>query len=167
MPSTFTPIATTTIGSATNSITFSSLGSYTDIYLVAMQKENGGGGYELQVRFNGDTGANYIWGRMLAAAGSTIEGSGTTVTTSARFGDVDGGWQTSTLNIMSYAGSRIKTAIGRTMSVNSSTQVTRTGGYVTSWLSTSAITSITIKVESTGQFAAGSIFSIYGIQAAA
>lgn len=167
MPSTFTPIATTTLGSATNSLTFNSLGSYTDIYLVCTQKENGGGGYELQVRFNGDTGSNYYWGRMLAAAGSTLDGSGTNVTTAGRFGDVDAGWQTSTLNIMSYAGSGVKTAIGRTMSVSSASAVTRTGGYVTMWNSSSAITSITIKVESTGQFAAGSIFTIYGIQAAA
>ena len=166
MPSTFTPITTQTLTSTANSITFNSLGSYTDIYLVCTQKDSGSGGYELQVRFNGDTGANYTWGRMLVAAGSTLDGAGTGLTTQGRFGDVDGGWQTSTLNIMSYQRSRTKTAIGRTMSVNTSSAVTRTGGYVTTWNSTSPITSITIKVESTGQFAVGSNFSLYGIQGA-
>ena len=55
---TYTPIATTTLGSATGAVTFSSIPSiYTDIVLVCNDIRNGAAVTAIQL--NGDTGTNY------------------------------------------------------------------------------------------------------------
>ena len=58
--STYTPIATQTLGSAAASVTFSSIPQgYTDLVLVDNVKSaSGAGDSELDVRFNGDSGSN-------------------------------------------------------------------------------------------------------------
>jgi len=58
MPSTYTPIATTTLGSAASSVTFSSIsGAYTDLVLVGAGTL--ASNLYLNVKFNNDTGSNY------------------------------------------------------------------------------------------------------------
>ena len=59
MAITYEPIATTTLGSATASVTFSSLGSYTDIVLVCSVQSASSGDARINIRFNGDTASNY------------------------------------------------------------------------------------------------------------
>ena len=72
---TYIPIATTTLTTATPSVTFSSLGSYTDLVLVmAVQPANTGENINLQ--FNNDTGTNY--------SDTQLNGTGTTATSSRR-----------------------------------------------------------------------------------
>ena len=53
---TYTPIATTTLGSATNTLTFNSIPStYTDLVIICNYSQNGD---MLQGRFNSDTSTN-------------------------------------------------------------------------------------------------------------
>jgi hypothetical protein len=59
MTATYEKIATTTLGSTTATVTFSSIsGAYTDLVLVERLVKSITGG-SLQVRFNSDTGTNY------------------------------------------------------------------------------------------------------------
>jgi hypothetical protein len=56
--STYTPIATTTLGSAASSVTFSSIaGTYTDLRIVYSTVSSADAGNYL--RFNSDSGSNY------------------------------------------------------------------------------------------------------------
>ena len=57
--STYTPLSTTTLGSAQATVTFSSIsGSYTDLVLVMNTIGTSAGG-DVQVQFNSDTASNY------------------------------------------------------------------------------------------------------------
>ena len=70
MPATYEPISTTTLGSAVNSVTLSSIpATYTDLVLV-WKGSFSASGSGVGVRFNGDSGANYSENQ-LAAAGAT------------------------------------------------------------------------------------------------
>jgi len=91
MAITYEPIATTTLGSATASVTFSSLGSYTDIVLVCSVQSASSGDARINIRFNGDTASNYSGTFMYgdgSAAGSGRDTSRTSIdgTGVSRFG---------------------------------------------------------------------------------
>jgi len=58
--STYTPIATTTLGSSQTSVSFSSFSGYTDLRLIAMFLPTGSGA-AVNLQVNSDTGSNYSW----------------------------------------------------------------------------------------------------------
>jgi hypothetical protein len=160
---TYSPIATTTLGSAAASYTFSSIPStYTDLVLVATGTGSSNTGLYLQ--FNGDSGSNYS----LTVAG----GSGTAATSErqtsvgyARF-VWNSLWNTSvpsiaTVNIQGYS----NTGIYKTMLWRSNTSSNAVEIGINLWRSTAAINSITI-TGSSANIAAGSTFTLYGITAA-
>ena len=61
MASTYEPIATTTLGSAASSITFSSIpATYTDLRLVLVHTPSASTG-NAQMQFNSDTATNYSY----------------------------------------------------------------------------------------------------------
>ena len=72
--STYTPIATTTLGSATSSVTFNSFTGYTDLVLVFNGTAASGSGSGISIQFNGDTGSNYS--ETILAGSGTAAGSG-------------------------------------------------------------------------------------------
>jgi len=157
--STYTPIATTTLGSAQSSVTFSSLGSYTDIVIVVA-------GYQsiddnVLMRFNSDTGSNYS-STTIYGSGSAASSFRSTSATGMQLGGLftsDGG--NATYHVMNYANSTTyKTVLARANAAASGTQA-----RVGLWRSTAAITSITMLTGS-GNFQTGSTFTLYGIQAA-
>jgi len=166
MASTYTPIATTTLGSAAASYTFSSISSiYTDLVLVA-------NGYittsaqGIRIQFNGDTGTNYS-NTTLSGTGSVAESARDTSGTNARL-TYDASWSTTTsdyaqinVSIMNYANTTTyKTFISRANRATSGVDA-----LVGLWRSTSAITSITV-FPAANNFVAGTTFSLYGIKAA-
>ena len=159
--STYTPIATTTVsGSSTSSITYSSLGSYTDIVIISSGTFNtGDNGYALT--FNGDTGTNYsttyLYGDGSSAA--SIRASNASSISAARMNTSFGVGIT---HIMNYANSTTyKTVLTRG---NSGALVNANVGL---WRSTSAITSITVACPAgISNFVAGTTFTLYGILAA-
>jgi hypothetical protein len=161
--STYTPIATTTLGSASGTVTFSSIPStYTDIVLIANGTALSNTGWGL--KFNNDSGSNY--------SSTYLEGSGTTAiseryTSAGLFRTCwNSLWTSSTpanaiINIQNYSNSTTyKSGVWR--SNNSSNYVEAGVGL---WRSTSAINRIDI-VTTSADFASGSTFTLYGIAAA-
>ena len=164
MPATYEKIATTTLGSASATITFSSIAaSWTDIRLVFVVPSTSSA-TNFQVQFNSDTGANYS-STYLNGNGTAASSGRNTSATNIQFTDVTATSTTVpqmyTMDIFSYAGSTNKTTLG-----TSSQDYNGSGSsasIVGLWRSTSAITSITLKTSGAPTFASGSIATIYGI----
>jgi hypothetical protein len=168
MPATYEPIATNTLGTATSSVTFSSIpATYTDLKLIVMWRgTHSGSSNNLMGQFNGDTGSNYSY--------TDISGSGSAATsfrgssqTKMNFGYVSSTESTifgmAIIDVFSYAGSTNKTTLcSYSYDRNGSGYVQRN---VQLWRSTSAITSISI-LTNVSNFAVDSTFTLYGIKAA-
>lgn len=158
MPATYEPIATTTLGSAQSSVTFSSIsGSYTDLVLISNWTLSTG--QNLLMRFNSDSGTNYSE-TDLGGNGSAASSTRDTNRTDVRVGYYNTNRTIHRVNIMNYANSTTyKTALIRWDSDE----------YVYSrvalWRNTSAITSISLTAGS-GNIQSGSTFTLYGIKAA-
>ena len=171
MPATYEPIATTTLGSATNKITLSSIPStYTDLRLVFVAARgeaasgaglitynNSGLGTTLysQSEINGNgsaaaSGRSTSQGYLVA---SRVAGGGFTDTNPALF----------TMDIFSYSGSTNKTCLmTKQQDNNGSGAVAYNVGL---WSSTSAINRIDIQADGgAGTFAIGSTLTLYGIK---
>ena len=163
MASTYEPIATTTLGSAAASITFSSIaGTYTDLRLVLVGTASTAAP-DIQVRFNSDSGTNYSHTRMVGTGASAISGAVTNQT----YTYVDYTGLSTTIpslyemDIFSYAGSTYKTMLAKTSEDrNGSGDVFVS---VNLWRSTAAITSIYLFL-SAYNFAAGTTATLYGIK---
>jgi len=160
MATTYTPIATQTLGSAAASVTFSSIsGSYTD--LVVVVNAGAAGVTDLCMRFNADTGTNYSR-TQLRGTGSAADSERNSSTSRIVIGSIYTGiTTTSIINIQNYSNSTTnKTAISR---------IGQAGGYVIAsvglWRNTAAITEVLINGDGTN-LSAGSTFTLYGIKAA-
>jgi hypothetical protein len=157
MAKTYEPIATTTLGSAAASYTFSSIpATYTDLVLI-IQATTITANYNL--RLNGDTGSNYsdtsLWGNGSSAASYRSSNNtviGLTYTSS--------GAPISRIQIQNYS----NTTTYKTVLTRQDDSVNAAGGNVGLWRNTAAINSITI--VSTGNLPTGSTFTLYGIKAA-
>jgi hypothetical protein len=158
--STYTPIATTTLGSAANSVTFSSIsGSFTDLVLVRA------GGIstpdEIGLRFNGDTGSNYSFTNVAGYGSGTSSGRGSNQT----MGRGGAAW-TATNNtiwqIMNYS----NTTTFKTFLQRYSDPGDTVGAAVTLWRNTAAINSVQVLTTGGQNFTTGSTFTLYGIAAA-
>ena len=168
MAKTYEPISTTTLATATGTVTFSSVPqTYTDLVLVtvfATATIN----EDLAVRFNSDTGSNYsrthLRGNGSTASSSTatsqnlllldVDSSGSTLNT---------GLQTVT-HFMNYANTSIqKSVLSRSGTLGGS--YTGTSLIAGLWRDTTAISTIGLFCTS-GNFVSGSTFTLYGIKAA-
>lgn len=165
MAATYEPIATTTLGSAASSITFSSIASsWTDLRVVLISSTATAGNTVNYLRFNSDTGSNYssTW---LTGDGSTAASSAETSATFIRGGEnannTDAGLSMITYDVFSYAGSTNKTAlVTNSRDNNGSGSTYRIVGL---WRSTSAITTLTI-AASAGNYKTGTTATLYGIK---
>lgn len=155
---TYVALDKVTLGSATASVTFSSIPSiYTDLVLI-ISGTNTAGGENLLLQFNGDTGSNYSRTNM-QGNGSTAASFRASNVTEARIGQVQTTPSTSISNIMNYSNTTTnKTIISRDNNASGVTQA-----VVNLWRSTAAITSILIYQSSSANFLTGSTFSLYGI----
>ena len=165
MASTYTPIATTTLGSAQASYTFSSIsGSYTDLVLVLSGRSAASATTDTYVmQFNGDTGTNYSRTRLLgtgSAASSanrinatTIDFEGMAANTGA-----SGVYGVAIVNLQGYS----RTTNAKTVLIrgNDTNYVEATVGL---WQSNAAITSINLATASGSNLMAGSTFTLWGI----
>ena len=166
MAKTYEPIATTTLGSAASSITFSSIAAtFTDLRLSFTCKAAGPGN-DIALQYNGDTGNNYSF--------TQLSGSGSvpSVGSNGNFGN----WRishigvytdtsipiTMQVDIFSYAGSTYKTGLSAASGdKNGSGYVARNVGL---WRNTAAITSLTLSCPV--NFSIGTTATLYGIKAA-
>jgi len=177
--STYTPIATTTLGSAAASYTFSSIPStYTDLILVASCQSTSSSPADsrcfVQVG-NGsvDTGSNYshtdLYGTG-SAAGSYRESNRTQIDQIVYNATSNNGeFAVITYQFMNYANtSTYKTVLQRGNQNLNSQGTTYVGAQVSLWRSTSAINTIKIYTggPSAGNWSAGSTFTLYGIASA-
>ena len=157
MASTYEKIATTTLGSATATVTFSSIsGAYTDLVLVINGTLTGSA--VKYINFNGVT---------TSYSCTTLIGSGSAAS-SGRYTDPYIDVSNSSTNpfvniiqINNYSNSTtFKTYLARQGAASTSTEA-----IVGLWRSTAAITSLSVNTSSNA-FASGSTFTLYGIKAA-
>ena len=163
--STYTPIATTTLGSDAASYTFSSIPStYTDLLIVARARrgiDNAGGAGTIQI--NGDSGSNYSSTMLYTDAGTvySFRWSNETVMNAA-FTAADSSYGVNIIQVMNYSNTTTyKTILSR---FGWTTTNDRAVAGVNLWRSTAAITSITLSAAN--NIKANSTFTIYGIAAA-
>ena len=169
MTATYDCIATTTLGSAQGSITFSSIsGSFTDLVLVITPKQSTMSNYGVQ--FNSDTGTNYsntyIAGNGSAASSSRFSSAAQIRVSAQLYGTAANNDGIMIMNFMNYSNTTTnKTMLSRT-SLGGGSGDTGAGADVGLWRSTSAITSIYIFPLSGGNFNSGTTATLYGIKAA-
>lgn len=168
MPVTYEPIATTTLGSAAITITFSSVPStYTDLVLILVASASTNS-RTVWLRFNSDSGTNYSTTQLYGSG--TAAGSDSTNNFSAI--NIAGAANMSStiphlynINIFSYGGSTNKTILSTKSGDNNGS------GYVATnvglWRNTSSITSITLQCgNGVDTFNVGTTATLYGIKAA-
>lgn len=161
---TYTPIASTTLTGTQSSVSFSNLGTlaagYRDLILVCTPIGTVNQFESLTI--NGDTGANYnlVW----------MSGNGTTAASSGGSGYNniinDQGWD----SIRTTYGTQFiyhffdfsQTNKHKTVLMRTDRADLRTVATAARWANTAAITSITFSQVS-GNLAAGSVFSLYGV----
>ena len=166
--STYTPIATTTLGTASASVTFNSIFSaYTDLVLVMnWATTSGSAGAAMRVG-NGspDSGNNYSQTYMEAFLSGAISGRETNTST-FYISENDGGTNDMTIiHLMNYANTNTyKTFLMRGNHEYTST-FWETILDVGLWRSTAAINTVNFWTT-TSSFTAGSTFTLYGIAAA-
>ena len=159
---TYNPIATTTLSTATASVTFSSIsGSYTDLVVVVAGTKSGTGSSDISWQANGDTGSNYSQTALYGDGSSAASDRGSNAT-SARAGRVGASQSVSILNFQNYSNATTyKTCIARG-NASSNVVIEQVG----LWRNTNAITSLVFTLADTTNFASGCVFTLYGIKAA-
>jgi hypothetical protein len=163
---TYTPLANVTLGSATSSVTFSSIpATYRDLILV-YQYARASGETSLNVRFNGDTGSNYSFVNMIGSSFSGATSTSNTFTgitpeqgNQGNPGDtLRGVWH---YQLMDYSATdKHKTVLQRhnTLKADGAQWTT---AQASRWANTAAITSISFTTSV--NMSAGSNFSLYGV----
>ena len=166
--STYSTIATTTLGSNQASYTFSSIsGSYTDLVLVC-QVQQVTDGEDLAIQVNSDTGSNYSR-TYICGDGSTAHSGRSTSATSILLDHhatppTSSSFSVNVINFENYSNTTTnKTIIARS---NSLSTYGGSVGVVGLWRSTSAITSITVFCTNSSNMKTGSTFTLYGIASA-
>lgn len=171
MAKTYTPIATTTLTSTQNGVTFSSIPqTYTDLVVVVTGRSDStsGGTDGVELQFNGDTGTNYSF-TQIYSDGSAAYSSRASNNGSIALGNIPTSSTTTSLSyhlvtghIMNYANTTTyKTALGRG-GPSGSYNIFRAGV----WRNTAAITSVTVMIPGGISFLADTTLTIYGIQKA-
>jgi hypothetical protein len=161
--STYTPIASQTLGSATATVTFTNIPqNFTDLILVTGDILNASNLADMYLQFNSDTSSNYSRTFMESSSSSASTNRSSNQTTLA-LGRSYGGDRTQNIfQINNYSNSSTnKTVLCRYGSGDASSS---SGAAVGLWRSTSAITSITLGIDGGYNFSSGSTFNLYGIQ---
>ena len=166
--STYSTIATTTLGSAQANVTFSSFSGYTDLELVC----NYGlatAGNTLAIQVNSDTGTNYSW-TWVFGDGSSATSARSSNTSSIPLISLLGSENALTTQVnvkfQNYANTTTnKTLLARGGRANAN-NYPGSGALVGLWRSTSAITSIKLFDPNASNIISGSTFTLYGIASA-
>jgi hypothetical protein len=163
--STYTPIATTTLGSAAASFTFSTISSsYTDLRIVINGLATSSVA-NINMRYNGDSTSGLYSFTTLSGDGSSAvsdRGSSANQMLLNYYGYMDTTLRTNVLvDIFQYASASVfKTGLSR-----ANNAANGVAANVVLWRNTAAITSITF-IPGAGNFDTGSTFTLYGIAAA-
>jgi hypothetical protein len=163
---TYVALDKVTLGSATNTISFTSIPqTYTDLVVVASVKATSGSNEVLRAQVNSDTGSNYSYTYVQGVSAGAQSGrasNSTLILAQAGNQAIDEATSTFspyTLNFMNYSNTTTnKTILARGAGTN------QAGASVSLWRNTAAITSIRLFIAA-GNFDVGSTFSLYGIKA--
>lgn len=167
MTATYDSIATTTLGSAASSITFSNIpATYTDLRLVLVGTRETAGNSNPLLRFNNIGGTSYSQ-TILYGDGSSASSARDTNASSINmtfFGvGVGSTVRMYTADIFSYAGSTNKTVlVENNEDSNGSGSIGRRVGL---WRDTAAITQVSVTLTLSNNFAIGTTATLYGIKA--
>lgn len=162
MPSTYTPLATTTLSSTASIITFSSISSaYTDLILIVSCLDNGGG--RTRLRVNGDSGSNYSRTNLVgngSSAASYQAANETQFDLSVAAGTSSTVPTAQIINIQNYSNTTTyKTIVTRYSLASGAVEA-----MVGLWRSTSAINSVSYFTQGTMQI--GTTATLYGVKSA-
>ena len=162
----FDLLETTVLGTAAASVTFSSLGSYSDYKHLEIRTVTGhtnSGGSSVIMRFNSDSGNNYAR-HALAGNGSTVTSSANTSTSNILVGihtdSTSSIFGASVISIQDF-GSSSKNKTARALIGVTTEGIRLVSGFRNN---TEAITSITLLDIQGFNFRTGSRFSLYGIK---
>jgi hypothetical protein len=161
MTATYENIATTTLVTATNTITFSSIsGSFTDIIVMASYPAPASNMNAIRLRFNSDTGSNYSH-TFLEGTGSVAQSGRASSQTYLQIGYQN---TAGAGNFISQIQNYSNTTTNKTAITRFSHPASEVGAYVGLWRSISAIDAIEISCQ-VSNFPIGSTFTLYGIKA--
>ena len=160
---TYIPIATTTLGSAAASYTFSSIPStYTDLVLIFNGTTTNG----IALQLNGDTGANYSRTILYGDGSSALSTRGSSENYAFQTPPNPSGGNS--LAMIYQINSYSTTTTYKTILSRFNYPSGGVSAVVNLWRSTAAITSISVlsNIGGSGTFSTGSTFTLYGISAA-
>ena len=161
MPSTYTPIATTTLGSSAATITLNSIPStYTDLVMVFRGNNDAGANRAGYIRFNSDSGTNYSYTLVQGDGSSAGSGRDSNIAQSF-FANVLGDNTMAIVQVMNYA----NTTTNKTFLSRGSSASTVAQAIVGLWRSTSAINTITLSLNASN-YASGTTVTLYGVKSA-
>lgn len=170
-------ITSTVLSSSAASVTFSSLGTtaaaYKHLQIRYTARSNRAVAYPdtVSMQINGDTNvSNYRWHLIGGDSGSVSAYNGQLNPAGAFIGAAAGGTSTANafaaniIDILDFSSSKnktIRTLGGSSASTGYNNEVRL---YSSLWLSTAAITSLVITINSSNTLVAGSRFSLYGLR---
>jgi hypothetical protein len=162
MPSTYEPIATTTLVSTNSTITFTSIpGTYTDLVCVLNGRTTGTVRGINIASINSDGGSNYS-GTILQGSSGGAGSDRNSSQTSANIALLDDGQSNSIFNFMNYSNTTTyKTILARGNAPTRSFVRAAVG----LWRNTAAITSFSITIGG-DDFTSGTTATLYGIKSA-
>lgn len=166
-------IATITLASVASTANFTgiSTGGYTDLQIRGFARSTSSATDFLWINFNGDTGSNYTFidyyfgggvGPSSGITQPTIRSVHLPISTS-----VANTYASFTIEMQDVNATKIRTARSYGGYAGTASGDGWIDNSVGAWNNTSKITSIQLTCASSGNFAAGSTFALYGIKAAA
>ena len=162
--STYTPIYSQTLSSATSSVTFSNIPTtYTDLILVINGQCSSGGSQNTWLNFNSDTATNYSSVLLAGDGTSAVSTLNTNQTKGGFCGLASGVNSTVIYQIQNYSNATtFKTVLGRTTISNDLVDA-----RVSLWRKTpEVITTIAVGISGGVNYNIGTTFTLYGIKAA-
>lgn len=169
----FEAIASTTLGSTTTTVTFSSIPDtyeHLQLRLYLRAGYTGGPDATMFMRLNSDSGSNYT-NRWIYGNGSAASASNNVSETAYRFLWVPAGtalsntFGVSIIDILDYASTNKRKTI---RAIEGHETNNNTNGYVflhsSLWSNTAAVSTLTFTSAETNGFVAGSVFSLYGLR---
>jgi len=164
MPATYDPIATTTLGSAASTITFSSIpATYTDLRVVVNVITAGNDDMRIRVNSSATGYSNTSISGTGATAGSNSSTSANEWYPSSGF-DAANNFRLYTMDFFSYAGSTNKTMLLESSGDKSGSGIV--ARQVCLWSNTSAINRLDLVTPGGSNFNTGTTATLYGIKAA-
>jgi len=160
MTATYTPLANLTLGAAASSVTFGSIpATYRDLICVVVAA--GSTTLQGRIRLNSDSGSNYSYQRMSgsgsASSAATASSQSSGFLSAIAQATTTGALQMN-INIMDYSATdKHTTIISRADQAANGAEA-----FANRWANTATVTSVQI-LTSTGNWAAGSTFALYGV----